>query len=65
MINPNPCKKDCPNRNQYCHSLCEAYLKFRAELDEENAKRKRDYTDSYMIARTMKRRKIRNEKRHT
>lgn len=38
-----PCRqtdgKDCPDRRVGCHSRCEAYKAFRAELDEYNAKK--------------------------
>lgn len=34
-----PCGKKCPNRTQTCHSECEAYLAYRARLDEANKQR--------------------------
>ena len=43
----SPCK-DCCERCYKCHSNCERYLKFRAELDETNEqKRSEDFNNYY------------------
>lgn len=34
-----PCK-DCPDRALHCHSACEKYAAFRAEVDAANARRR-------------------------
>lgn len=39
-----PCK-NCSERHTLCHSHCEKYLKFRAELDKANEVR-RKYTEN-------------------
>lgn len=32
----SPCTKECPLRNQHCHSICKKYKDYRKAKDEEN-----------------------------
>lgn len=43
----SPCK-DCKNRKLYCHSSCEQYKEFKAELERINNNRKLHY-EQYSI----------------
>lgn len=50
----NPCKPNCPERSQTCHSTCPDYIKFRKSLDERNkkirnAKSMCDMLDEYVV----------------
>lgn len=31
----SPCEKNCPRRNETCHSICPEYVKWRKERDAE------------------------------
>ena len=42
-----PCKKNCPNRNPYCHGSCEDYLNWKKWFDIKNEKiRKEKFKES-------------------
>lgn len=59
----NPCHK-CAERAQGCHSKCEAYTTWRAELDEANAALRRRYNaDSDGVLTEWARRSRRNRER--
>ena len=32
----HPCAKDCPDRNESCHSVCEKYLQYERDKKAEN-----------------------------
>lgn len=34
----NPCKKNCPNRNPYCHGKCEDYQAWKKQEDIKHEK---------------------------
>ena len=38
---PGPCAKECPDRkaDPNCHTFCEKYLAYRAEVDKLNAEK--------------------------
>jgi hypothetical protein len=40
------CPKDCPGRSSTCHSKCERYAKFRAEIDKRNQAIRADETSA-------------------
>ena len=42
-----PCKKNCPNRNPYCHGHCEDYLEWKKKEDARHEKiRQAKYEES-------------------
>ena len=44
----SPCAKDCPNRNETCHTTCEKYLKFYEENAERREKMHKDAEALYL-----------------
>lgn len=62
-MNNSPCR-GCPDRNETCHSLCEKYLSYKQNNDENReksaaARRSRNVLRSYHVelARKIKKRK--------
>lgn len=52
MLKTSPCYKDgkdCPKRNQTCHSTCPAYKTFRLEKDQESAAIRKKKSDQNMM----------------
>lgn len=39
-----PCKPNCPSRGMGCHSGCEQYASWKAQLEEISAARRREKT---------------------
>lgn len=56
----NPCK-DCMKRHEGCHGSCDAYISWRAWLDEINLRRRREnkVNDDYARMRLETFKKIR------
>ena len=44
-----PCNKDCPNRRQGCHSICNAYKEFDRQNRIANEEKRRQKDLDYWI----------------
>lgn len=54
MIPRSPCF-GCPNKAQYCHSICDKYLSYRRPLDLYNAQvARRNVITGYEIEKMIK-----------
>ena len=66
IIKP-PCTRDCPDRNQWCHSSCEKYKQFKIRAEEERIKMRKQYEKENGVSayefKVMERAKKRGHKR--
>ena len=66
MINPCKCK-NCSERCDGCHSRCESYKAFRAELDEINKqiRQKKEISEfDFAVSKRLRVEKLKDKKRY-